>query len=63
VVKRRINHATVGNWWVEARILGVFLTGPLLANQKYLADGEAFFAKGSLKVRAFYLLVVLLGLN
>jgi len=34
-----------GNWWVEARILGGFSTGPLLADQKYLADGEAFFGK------------------
>jgi hypothetical protein len=33
------------SWWVEARIFGVLLTGPLLADQKYLADGEAFFGK------------------
>jgi uncharacterized membrane protein (DUF4010 family) len=40
-----LNHAIGGNWWVEARIFGVFLTGPLLADQKYFADGEAFFGK------------------
>jgi hypothetical protein len=40
-----INHKIGGNWWVEARILGVFSTGPLLATQKYFADGETFFGK------------------
>ena len=43
--KGRLNHKIGGNWWVEARIFGVFLTGPLLADQKYFADGEAFFGK------------------
>jgi len=43
--KGRLNHKIGGNWWVEARIFGAFLTGPLLADQKYFADGEACFDK------------------
>jgi hypothetical protein len=32
-----------GNSCVAARIFDGFFTGPLLADQKYLADGEALF--------------------
>jgi hypothetical protein len=51
--KGRLNHKIGGNWWVEARIFWVFLTGPLLADQKYFADGEAFFGKDAWKSAFF----------
>src|ERR1700730_4282276 len=60
--KGRLNHTIGGNWWVEARIFGLLLTGPLLADQKYLADGEAFFGKDARKSAFFISLLFWLTL-
>ena len=50
-----------GNWWVEARIFGAFLTGP--GCPKIFGGWRSFFRQGHLKLRLLFLLVILLTIE